>query len=102
MGMTLARFAFVLLCAACSGTTPTSHYCQLSALTPDERAHLTQLSITLSTTNGEIVAFAFNRGRSGFSERDRMLLDALGRHLLVGRENAKRLSQAHADAARRC
>lgn len=53
-----------------------------------------QLSITLSTTNGELVAFALNRGRPGFSERDRATLDRIGAHLLVSYENAKRLSQA--------
>jgi hypothetical protein len=48
--MTFARFAFVLGCAACSSTPPpsVSHYCQLSALTADERTHLTQLAITLA------------------------------------------------------
>jgi hypothetical protein len=48
--MTFARFAFVLGCAACSSTpSPSvSHYCQLSALTADERTHLTQLAIALA------------------------------------------------------
>lgn len=54
----------------------------------------TQLSITLSTANSEIVAFALNRGRSGFSEHERGLLDRLGPHLAVSHENAKRLSAA--------
>ena len=52
----------------------------------------TQLSITLSTTNSEIVAFALNRGRGGFHERDRELLDRLGPHLAVSHRNAKHLS----------
>ncbi len=58
-----------------------------------------QLSITLSTANREVVAFALNREGSGFSERDRELLDRLAPHLTVSRENARRLSSATAESA---
>jgi hypothetical protein len=46
--MILTRLAFVLGCAACSSPSPT-HYCQLSALTPQERTHLTELATTLAS-----------------------------------------------------
>lgn len=57
-----------------------------------------QLSITLSTAGDEIVAFALNRGSEGFSERERALLDRLGPHLVISRQNAAKLSAALAAA----
>ncbi len=60
-----------------------------------------QLSTTLMT-RGEthVIGLAFNRGREGFGERERILLDCLRPHLLVSFENAVRLSEAIAGAGR--
>ena len=52
----------------------------------------TQLSITLPSAKGEVVALALNRGRTGFKERERELLDRLAPHLIISHNNAKQLS----------
>ena len=56
-----------------------------------------QLSLTLSTAGGEVVAVALNRDGRGFSECDRALLDRLQPHLRLSHENAKQLSAAVAN-----
>lgn len=65
----------------------------------------TQLSNTLPTSGGRyVIGLAFNRGRRGFSERDRLLLDLLRPHLIVSHQNATALTAsltgAHSDRAR--
>jgi hypothetical protein len=49
MCMTFTRCALVLGWVACSAPSSPAHYCQLSALTPQERAHLGELSTTLAS-----------------------------------------------------
>jgi DNA-binding CsgD family transcriptional regulator len=54
-----------------------------------------QLSATLSSDRGRcVIGLAFNRGREGFDERDRLLLDLLRPHLLVAHDNASKLTAA--------
>lgn len=58
----------------------------------------TQLSSTLSAGRGRyVIGIALNRGLEGFSERDRLLLDVLRPHLLVGHDNAAKLTAALAE-----
>lgn len=59
-----------------------------------------QLSTTLPTAPGtDVIGVALNRGRPGFNEADRTLLDLLRPHILIAYTNAVRYSNALATSA---
>jgi DNA-binding CsgD family transcriptional regulator len=59
----------------------------------------TQLSTTMTTTHGgSVIGVALNRGKHGFSEQERMLLDLLCPHIALAHSNALRYTAALAEA----